>query len=166
MRDSYTGSHRFRTRSEDLLGSPTEIVDLGRPKVLKVTPVDEGHQVVTVESTTGLYRRSPCPGCPWRVDQTGVFPADAFRASANTAYDMSGHMFGCHESGVSAMSTCAGFLLRGADHNMAVRKRVALTRTIDLTTVHDGGHELHEDYRAMAIANGVPADDEALKECR
>jgi hypothetical protein len=29
---------------------------------------------------------------------------------------------------------------------------------IDLGAVHDGGHELHADYRAMAEANGVPAD--------
>jgi hypothetical protein len=32
--------------------------------------------------------------------------------------------------------------------------------------VEDGGHELHESYRAMAIANGVAADDPVLAACR
>lgn len=32
--------------------------------------------------------------------------------------------------------------------------------------VHDGGHELHDSYRAMAEANGVPHDDPVLKDCR
>ena len=30
----------------------------------------------------------------------------------------------------------------------------------------DGGHELHENYRAMAIANGVAPDDPVLGACR
>ena len=32
--------------------------------------------------------------------------------------------------------------------------------------VDDGGHELHESYRAMAIANGVSPDDPVLAQCR
>jgi hypothetical protein len=32
--------------------------------------------------------------------------------------------------------------------------------------VTDGGHVLHANYRAMAIANGVKADDPALSYCR
>jgi hypothetical protein len=96
----------------------------GAPRITQVRPVDAANQVVTVEGAEGHYRRSPCDGCPWRVDQTGSFPAEAFRHSAETAYDMSTHMFGCHEAGTSKPLTCAGFLLRGADDNMAVRMRV------------------------------------------
>jgi hypothetical protein len=57
----------------------------------------------------------------WRVDANGEFPAEAFRHSASTAYDMAQHTFACHESGSKKPATSAGFLLRGADHNLAVR---------------------------------------------
>lgn len=126
---------------------------------------DPDHDVVTVEGGHGGYRRSPCGGCPWRVDQTGSFPAAAFAISADCAYDMSGRTFGCHESGLDRPVTCAGFLLRGADHNMAVRMKAASGR-LDPSQVHDGGHELHDDYVAMAVANGLAEDDPALARCR
>jgi hypothetical protein len=58
---------------------------------------------------------------------------------------------------------CAGFLLRGADHNLSVRLG---TISGKYGAVEDGGHELHENYRAMAIANGVDADDPVLAPCR
>jgi hypothetical protein len=32
--------------------------------------------------------------------------------------------------------------------------------------VSDGGLALHDNYRAMAIANGVPADDPTIAACR
>ena len=32
--------------------------------------------------------------------------------------------------------------------------------------VTDGGHELHKDYRAMAVANGVAQNDPVLAACR
>jgi hypothetical protein len=132
--------------------------------ITAVHPVDETYQVVTVESGRPCYRREPCGGCPWRVDQAGVFPAKAFRHSANTAHDMSSHQFACHESGSTKPATCAGFLLRGADNNMSVRlKRIRGEIRDD---VHDGGHELHADYRAMAIANGVDPTDPAISACR
>lgn len=92
-----------------------------KPVVLKVTPAGDEHQVVTLKSNSKAYRREPCAGCPWRTDNTGEFPAEAFKASANTAYDMSTHRFSCHESGADKPATCAGFLLRGADHNLATR---------------------------------------------
>lgn len=129
--------------------------------------IDEGHDVVTVHSAgegdRWRYRRRPCGGCPWRVDQTGTFPAGAFEATARTAHDMSPHMFGCHESGMERSATCAGFLLRGADHNLAVRMK-ASRGAFDPGLVSDGGHELHESYVAMALANG--ASHEALGGCR
>ncbi|GJF06703.1 DUF6283 family protein [Pseudonocardia sp. D17] len=134
-------------------------------RVTKVRAAGPDHQVVRVEGGTGAYRRQPCGGCPWRVDQTGQFPAEAFGHSANTAYDMAQETFACHESGAEHPATCAGFLLRGADHNLSVRRRLAAGR-IDLDRVHDGGHELHEDYRAMAVANGLDPDDPRLGPCR
>lgn len=132
--------------------------------ITAVHPVDETYQVVTVEGGRPCYRREPCGGCPWRVDQAGVFPAKAFRHSANTARDMSDHQFACHESGSTKPATCAGFLLRGADHNLSVRLRRMRGEIRD--DVHDGGHELHANYRAMAIANGVDPTDPAISACR
>lgn len=123
------------------------------------------HQVVTVSVAGGsdVYRRQPCGSCPWRVDAVGEFPAEAFRHSAHTAYDMDGALFSCHESGAKKPAICAGFLLRGADHNLAVRLKRMQGVCFD---VEDGGHELHASYRAMAIANGVGADEAVLAACR
>lgn len=135
-----------------------------KTKVHQVKPAGQDHQVVTVSSDTKAYRRTPCGGCPWRVDQTGEFPAEAFRHSATTAYDMAQNRFSCHESGAKKPATCAGFLLRGADHNLAIR--LDYMRGHIGADVNDGGHELHPSYRAMAEANGVPADDPALEACR
>jgi hypothetical protein len=122
------------------------------------------HEVARVEGGAGLYRREPCGGCPWRLDQTGAFPAEAFRLSANTAYDMAGETFACHESGSAKPAICAGLLLRGALHNLSVRLKFAKSELRD--DVCDGGHALHCNYRAMAIANGVTPDDPALARCR
>jgi hypothetical protein len=123
----------------------------------------EDHQVLTVTGGSGSYRRTPCPNCPWRVDAVGEFPAQAFKHSARTAYDMAQESFACHDSGAEKPATCAGFLLRGADHNLGVRLKRMRGECLD---VEDGGHELHESYRAMAIANGVAADDPVLAACR
>lgn len=134
-------------------------------RVTRSRPAGPDHEVLSVKGGGEAYRRRPCGGCPWRVDQVGVFPAEAFGHSAPTAYDLSDRVFACHESGAARPATCAGFLLRGADHNLAVRVRAAAGR-LDLDQVHDGGHELHQDYRAMAVANGVDPDDERLALCR
>lgn len=123
----------------------------------------EDHQVVRVEGGKGSYRRRPCSNCPWRVDAVGEFPAEAFRHSAHTAYDMAQEIFACHQSGAEKPSACAGFLLHGADHNLSVRLKRMRGECLD---VEDGGHELHSSYRAMAIANGVPSDDAVLSACR
>ena len=123
----------------------------------------QDHQVVTVAGEGGGHRRQPCSNCPWRVDAVGEFPAEAFRHSAHTAYDMAQELFACHQSGSRKPATCAGFLLRGADHNMSVRIKLIQGQRLD---VEDGGHELHESYRAMAIANGVHRDDPVLAQCR
>lgn len=134
------------------------------PRITNVRPAGPEHQVVTVEGGQGTHRRRPCSDCPWRVDATGEFPASAFKHSANTAYDMSTHTFACHQSGTTRPAICAGFLLRGADHNLSVRLK-RMTGTI-VDDIQDGGHGLHANYRAMAIANGVDPDDASLRDCR
>lgn len=136
-----------------------------KPEITEVRHAAGDHVVTTVEGGREHYRRTPCGGCPWRVDQTGQFPAEAFRLSARTAYDNADGMFGCHESGPTNPTTCAGFLLRGATHNLAWRHAV-ITGSIDMTQVGDGGHPLHPSYRAMAEANGVAPDDPVLAWCR
>lgn len=135
-----------------------------RARVVNIRPAGTDHQVVTVVGGKGLYRRKPCADCPWRRDAVGQFPAEAFRHSANTAYDMSQHTFACHQSGNKKPAICAGFLLRGADHNLTVRlKRMEGAIQDD---VQDDGHELFENYREMAVANGVGTDEPVLKPCR
>lgn len=133
--------------------------------ITNIRPAGPFDQVVTVQSGQGSYRKSPCPGCPWVKANDGSFPAEAFIHSASTAHDMSEKRFGCHESGTSKPATCAGFLLRGADHNLAVRLDLMRGR-IDLGQVHDGGRELHKSYAAMAIANGVREGAPELQACR
>lgn len=138
---------------------------VGAPQITEVRLAAGDHIVTTVEGGRAHYRRQPCAGCPWRVDQTGVFPPEAFRLSARTAYDNADGMFGCHESGTTNPTTCAGFLLRGATHNWAWRRAI-VRGWITMDEVGDGGHELHPSYRAMAIANGVDPADHALARCR
>lgn len=123
----------------------------------------EQHQVVSVLSDKQNYRREPCSNCPWRLDAVRAFPAEAFRHSAHTAYDMATEQFACHQSGSARPATCAGFLLSGADHNLAVRLQRIQGKCLDVV---DGGYDLHPSYRAMAIANGVPCDDPVLELCR
>ncbi|KEH15289.1 hypothetical protein MTR_1498s0010, partial [Medicago truncatula] len=67
-----------------------EVVTMSRraPEITRTRAAGPDHQVVTVQGGKGSYRRRPCAKCPWRVDATGEFPADAFRHSAETAYDM------------------------------------------------------------------------------
>lgn len=134
------------------------------PKILNVRPAGDNHQVVTAQSQGSAYRRKPCKDCPWRVDAVGVFPASAFIHSAGTAYDMAQSKFACHQAGIGRVTTCAGFLLRGAEHNLSVRLGRMTGKFEEEVT--DGGHELHASYRAMAEANGVPADHPSLALCR
>lgn len=135
-------------------------------RVTNVRPAGDDHQVVTVTSDTSTgYRRKPCSNCPWRVDAVGQFPAEAFRHSASTAYDMAGNEFACHQSGKEKPATCAGFLLRGARHNLATRMKASRGR-INFDAITDDGLELFNSYREMAEANGVSADDPVLRSCR
>lgn len=130
-------------------------------RITAVRPAGPNDQVIQVVGGRSTYRKTPCEGCPWRIDQTGSFPAEAFRISAPTSYDASFETFACHETGTSKPVICAGFLLRNSVHNIGARlKGIA------------GGADcrsdvpLHEDYRAMAVANGVAPDDPMLAFCR
>lgn len=140
------------------------------PEIIGGTLADDNHAVLTLASTPSgeplPHRRSPCPECPWRKDAPkGAFPSEAYRVSASTAYDMADSMFGCHMSGFGeAHRTCAGFLLRGAEHNLLVRLAIAYDR-YDPKSVSSPA-ELYENYRTMAIANGVDPDDPVLQPCR
>lgn len=112
------------------------------------------------------HRRTPCSECPWRRDvATGRFPTHRFEALAETAYDMALKVFTCHKSSVDAPRVCAGFLLRGADHNFSVRM-ATLRGEIAWGEVGDGGSELYDSYREMAEANGVGPDCPVLDPCR
>lgn len=124
------------------------------------------HEVVTIDGKGGGYRKTPCDECPWRRDvPTGVFPPEAFRISAGTSYDMARSNFSCHMKGAKRPAICAGFLCRGANHNMSVRMAV-MAGSVNTDLVSDGGFPLYSSYRKMAEANGVPHDDPALERCR
>jgi uncharacterized protein DUF6283 len=91
--------------------------------------------------------------CPWRVDASvGQFPPSVFRHSARTAYELSEYRLGCHDSSDhNRPLTCAGFLLRGAQHNLSVRLHGP-----DEDVVDDGGRGLYRSYRKMAVATASP----------
>ncbi|MFC4006585.1 DUF6283 family protein [Nonomuraea purpurea] len=133
-----------------------------KPQVISVHDGGDGEWGVTTMVGGGrAYQTRPCPSCPWRRDsETGVFPPEAFRHSARTTYDLATSKFACHMSGRERPKTCAGFLLRGASDNLAVRMRIADYSGIDSPV------ELYDDYREMAVANGVDEDDSALRPCR
>lgn len=137
-----------------------------KTRIINKRLAGDNHQVLTIKGGSGLqYRHEPCDDCPWRTDNEGLFPSEAFLHSAGTAYDMAQHTFACHMSGSEKPADCAGFLLRGAAHNLTVRMKLSDGR-IDPSTIHDGGHELFGSYREMAEANGCDPDDPILKPCR
>ncbi len=139
---------------------------MGEARVVAQRLADENNAVTTVVGGGGAFCRTPCPECPWRVENAGTFPAEAFRISAPTAYDMADRTFACHMAGRERPQTCAGALLStGADHNMLLRLALMDGR-FSWDQVTAGAAELHESYAAMAIANGVDPDDPVLRPCR
>lgn len=137
-----------------------------RPKIINKRQADTGHQVVTVQGGGSGYCTKPCPGCPWRRENAGSFPAQAFRISAETSKDMADHTFACHEAGVDRPKTCAGFLLStGAEHNFSVRMAQIHGR-LDLADIDAADADLFKDYKSMAVANGVDPDDPVLEGLR
>lgn len=118
--------------------------------------------LIRLDDTTNVCRK-PCSECPWRKDaQPGRFGAEHFRRLANTAYDMNHHVFTCHKSLNDKPLVCAGFLLRGAAHNLTVRMNYGKARQ----EADGGGLELFDSYRQMAIANFVDENDPVLAPCR
>lgn len=116
----------------------------------------------------------PCAECPWRLDQpSGRFPADRYRALAATARHTDGicgvtaPLFACHKSTEGRDIACAGWLaVCGADQ---LNMRLAVVRgRLDGAALQPGQDwpDLHPDYIALAVANGVPADDPALEGTR
>ena len=109
--------------------------------------------------------RKPCAECPWRTDVApNRFTPERFRTLARTSYDMAKTIFACHKSAEEHPTVCAGFLSRGAAHNLTIRLAYCRGELEQL----DRSSEvpLYADYRAMAIANGVDPADIALIPCR
>lgn len=112
-----------------------------------------------------IYQTKPCTECPWRKDVApGQFAPERFRHLAATAYDMSNIQFACHKSPEGGEFGCAGFVLRGAAHNLGARlaARAGRLRLAEVTSPYP----LHASYRDMAIANGVGPEDPSLSPCR
>ena len=78
---------------------------------------------------------------------------------------MAGKEFACHRSGTEQLTTCVGYLLRGARHNLATRIR-SMTGKIDWKSISGDSLELFASYRRMAEVNSVAADDPVLDRCR
>lgn len=137
-------------------------------RVIAQARVGPDHAVTTIVSKgadKACYRLRPCDECPWRKDRpTGVFPAEAYRHSARTDYDMAESTFACHMAGKDEPLICAGFLIRGAVHNLAVRLALA-THRLDLDEVKSDV-PLYASYREMSEANGVDPEDPVLTPCR
>lgn len=127
--------------------------------VRKITPADENNQVVSITGGGG-YMRQPCVECPWRRENAGSFPAEAFRISANTCVHGSLAKFACHMAGKDTPKTCAGFLLSlDAEDNFGVR--IMYIERGELN-VEAGAADLYPRYREMAEENGVAEDDPAI----
>lgn len=135
---------------------------MSKARIVARKMAGRNHAVNTIEGSNGDYCRQPCEECPWKIANTGSFPAEAFRISASTAYDMSFKTFGCHMSKAEKPATCAGFILQAGDDNLSVRIRRSKGAMLDVT---DGGQKLHQSYKAMAVANGVRPNDPVLEPC-
>ena len=142
-------------------------------KIIRQRQADVNHSVVTAEVNYAQAPRpaekhspQPCRECPWKRENVGLFPSEAFRYSAHTAYDNSVTTFACHAVALEATQICTGFLLRGSFHNLAVR--LMLARKL-LMPPEDGpvySETLFGSYRQMAEANGVDPSDPVLTRCR
>lgn len=106
-----------------------------------------------------LPRMSVAQGC-------GAWPVSsrALPATGPHRHDRAIRVFACHKSPEGLEFACAGFLERSAEHNLTIRIAYANRELVRMD--RSGGLELHENYRAMAIANGVKADDPVLVPCR
>jgi Family of unknown function (DUF6283) len=107
------------------------------------------------------YAKTPCDECPWRRDvPPGKFPPQRFIALASTAYDLAMTIFACHRSKVGHEIVCAGYLMQQSAHNL--RLRLSRQSFDDVSSPV----ALFDDYREMAVANGVDPTHRALDQCR
>lgn len=108
--------------------------------------------------------KRPCAECPWRRDVAlGKFPPARFIALAATAYDMASTVFACHMTEGDKTMACAGFIRQQGAHNMALRMATMRSRE---PFVVKSDVPLFENYRQMAIANGVRHNHPSLTHCR
>ena len=98
--------------------------------------------------------------CHRAAPPVGAFPPEVFRLSASTTYNLAENEFGCHACKRDEPKTCTGFLLLGAAHNVTVRMYGPDIAEVSST------HPLYDNYREMAVANGVDPDDPVLVPCR
>lgn len=111
-----------------------------------------------------MHPNKPCSECPWRTDvEVGHFEPERFEQLAKTAYDQSFVLFQCHRTPDGKPLVCAGFLLRGATHNLSARLNAARGA---IGAVEDGGYPLFSGYREMSEANGVDPAHPALERVR
>lgn len=144
--------------------SPVPAEGEGVARVAAVNPGARGWGVLTLMLPPGRFRYQPrpCPRCPWRRDAPrAVFSVPVFQHSARTTYDLAEVTFGCHASDRRDPLICAGFLLRGASDNLRVRLAMMHQEITVSSPI-----SLYDDYREMAVANGVEPDDPALRPCR
>ena len=112
-----------------------------------------------------LYQRTPCAECPWRTDVApGRFTPERYVELAKTAYDAAWVQFACHKSPEGQEFGCAGWVLMSAMHNIGARFSMSEGRLNPAEI--SSPYPLYPTYRALAIANGVPADHPALVPCR
>ena len=78
---------------------------------------------------------------------------------------MAASTLGCHQSGQDKPAACAGFILRGATHNLVIMLAV-IRGDLDTAQVTNGGHALHASYWAMVVAKGVPPQANCPRLCR
>jgi hypothetical protein len=73
---------------------------------------------------------------------------------------MAGLVFACHMSKEGGEFACAGFVMQSSVHNFSCR--MSRQSFGDVRSPYP----LFETYRELAIANGVPEDHPALRNCR
>ena len=77
---------------------------------------------------------------------------------------MSMIQFACHKTQEGKEVVCAGFLLKGATHNLGVR--LAISQERYNPELVSSEVVLFESYVEMAVFNGVDPEDPILESCR
>ena len=114
-------------------------------------------------------RNEPCPKCPWRKDAPlGKFPPERYIVLAKTATQGLDGLFACHMSAEGGEVACAGYLAVAGDVSLNARLLQAAGK-IDMAAIVEATKqpdypELVGSFAEMAVANGVPADHESLRD--